>query len=429
MKRWAFGLLGAMVVTAGLVVLAVAAPPDRSQTYTTPFPPPREVLDRLNLQMGWRTYVPTDGRRDGLATVQLHNKDLFVQTRSGLVVLLDAETGVIRWRSRVGVPYRLAHPLTYNSREVYVVHSTYLFALDMRTGMSRWHFRLPEGVSAPPVADENFIFIAAASGRLSAYVLPRPEVLPTLAEGEIPAYDVTPVKKETDEERRRRMVAIKGEQPRSTASVSYLTPSARDASMDEVTGPQPKRLWTEVTSLRLELPIVYTIEHLLLPSPGGIVLAMAKVPQEGSATAAEKYRFNTNSTIRVPAGHYEDMTYVGTDDANLYALQVSNGRVVWRYTAGTAVSRPPAVTAEDIYVVAERNGMTRLDRVSGEPRIAHPGSRPAGGEQRRRGSFPGRQPQVRVRGRRQRPTAHPRPPARCPAQQLRCHQLRFPRQQ
>lgn len=304
-------------------------------------------------------------RRDGLATVQLHGSDLYVQTRSGLVLLIDAETGVTRWQNRVGLPYRAAHEVAFNSREVYVVNNTYLYGLDRRTGVVRWQYRLPEGVSAAPVADENLIFIAAPSGRLTAYYLPRPEMPKALAGGMTTAYDMPAEKTETEEERRKRMVAIKGD-VRTSTPVNYLTPSVFESSWKEQGGHQPVRVWSHASNLRLELPILYTREFLVVPTPNGVVMALGKLPQE-SGSASEVYRFPTQSTIRVPAGHYEDTTYIGAEDANLYAVQVSNGKMLWRYTTGTGLSRQPAVTDQDIFVVAERNGMTRLDRVTGEP--------------------------------------------------------------
>jgi outer membrane protein assembly factor BamB len=364
MKRLICALLGATLVAAGLTAPA-AAQSAHSRLYSVPLPPPREVLDRLNLQLGWRIYVPMADRQDGLATVQLHNDDLYVQTRSGMVLLIDAETGVTRWQNRVGLPYRTAHAVAFNSREVYVVNSTYLYALDRRNGTVRWEHRLPEGVAAAPVADENLIFIPTPSGRLTAYYLPRMDLPPKLAAGLTTSYDVPAETKESIEERRKRLVAIKGD-VRSSTPISYLTPGIFDINTKEETGPHPVRVWSHVSSLRLELPILHTYKYLVVPTPNGVVMTLATLPQESGA-AAEIYRFNTDSTIRVPAGHYEDMAYLGAEDANLYAMEVSSGKIRWRYTAGTAISRKPAVTDQDIYVVAERNGMTRLDRATGEP--------------------------------------------------------------
>ncbi|HWG42791.1 MAG TPA: PQQ-binding-like beta-propeller repeat protein [Gemmataceae bacterium] len=371
MKRLAWAMLGATIAAASLTSLATAQPA-RSRLFSTPLPPPREVLDRLNLQMSWRIYVPMDGRHDGLATVQLHGTDLYVQTRSGMVALLDAETGVTHWRTRVGLPYRVEHEVAFNSREVYVINSTFLYALDRKTGAMRWQYHLREGVAAPPVADEDQIYIAAPTGRLTAYFLPRPDLPSELPPGFTEFYDLKSVKeekaaKETPEQRRKRIVSIKGETRSSAGTVSYLTPSARDASTEEETGVRPVRVWSEVTRLRLEFPILQTREKLLLPAPDGVVVAIDRLPQANGA-AAETYRFAAESPIRVPGAHYEDMAIVGAEDANVYALQVSNGKLRWRFTAGTPISRKPAITDEDVYVVAARKGMTRLDRATGEPR-------------------------------------------------------------
>lgn len=361
MRRLAYAVLGALFVAAGLMAPSAAQQP-RSRWYSTPLPPPREVLDRLNLQMAWRVYVPMDGRHDGLATVQLQGFSILVQTRSGLVAVLDAQTGALRWKTRVGRPYVVEHGLAFNSREVYVVNNTYLYALDRRDGKPLWDHRLPDGVSAAPVADENMIYVPTQTGRLLAYALPRPDLPAALAEGMTPLYDDV-----GKNDPRKRPPSVKGEARLSSTPISYLTPSVRDASTEEEPkGPRPIRVWSDVTSLRLELPILYTYEHLVLPTPNGVVLAVGKKPTE-HGTAAELYRFRTDSPIRVAAGYFDEAAYVAAEDGNLYALQVSGGRLLWRHTAGAGISRKPAVTPQDVYVVSGRDGMSRLDRVTGQP--------------------------------------------------------------
>src|SRR6185312_10569964 len=84
MKRLAWTLLAALAA-GGWTAPSEAQQLPRAKLFSQPVPPPRELLDRLNLHMNYRLYVPMDGRRDGIATVQMHRGDLFVQTRSGLV--------------------------------------------------------------------------------------------------------------------------------------------------------------------------------------------------------------------------------------------------------------------------------------------------------------------------------------------------------
>jgi outer membrane protein assembly factor BamB len=352
MHRWARIRLIALIAVMGGTAASPAQQGSRAQWYTQPTPPPRELLDRLNLQMSYRIYVPMDGRRDGFATVQLQGRNLFVQTRSGLVTLIDAETGVTQWRQRVGRPYAVEHALAFNSREVYVINNLYLFALDRSTGAVNWSFRLPEGVAASPVADEEQIFLATPTGHLLAYLLPRPELR---AAASPPG------------EKSQRLPSLRGEGRITTAAVSPLTRSAREAStVDETGGLYPLRAWSEMTSLRLELPLVLAGDRLVLPTPNGIVLGMSKRLPAGARTTII-YRFSTESPIRVPAAHLDGVAYIGAEDANLYALQAHNGQLLWRAVIGVPINRQPAVTNEDIYVVSERQGMMRLDRASGQP--------------------------------------------------------------
>src|SRR5262245_59968224 len=101
-------LAGVIVLAALAVAPAVTQPPVR--IWTTPTPPTREVLDRLNLTLAWRVKLPTEGRRDGFASIQLvpgkGNNQIFVQTLRGLVLCLDAETGDTLWSTPVGLPYQ-----------------------------------------------------------------------------------------------------------------------------------------------------------------------------------------------------------------------------------------------------------------------------------------------------------------------------------
>jgi outer membrane protein assembly factor BamB len=355
MKRLLYTLFGVMLAAVGGTASLEAQQPARAKLYTQPTSPPRELLDRLNLQMSFRTYVPMDGRRDGFATVQLHGRHLFVQTRSGLVTLLDAETGAALWRQRVGRPYVAEYPFAFNSREVYVVNNVHLYALDRLSGAVNWTYRLPEGVAAAPVADETMIFVASQTGRLTGYLLPRPDLLAAR-------------KVEGREERYKRIASLRTDTGGTSSTISHLTLSASDASTaEDEGGPRPIRLWSDVTSLRLELPLLLTHDRLLIPSSSGFVAAFTKAPAP-DGHAARSYRFSTESPIRMPAGYFDEIAYVGGGDANLYAIETKGGRLQWRFTGGVPISRTPVALGQDVFVVAETQGMTMLDRATGHPK-------------------------------------------------------------
>src|SRR5262245_1261503 len=146
-----------LVVTLAAIVLTATTvlAQEPSRIYTRPALPLRDALDRLNLKMAWYVYVPMDGRKDGIFTVQHTGKELLVQTHSGLVVSLDPETGETNWRSRVGNLYPQGQPLGWNSRSVFVVNGTSIYALDRKTGQERWHYDLDVATTAAPVADND----------------------------------------------------------------------------------------------------------------------------------------------------------------------------------------------------------------------------------------------------------------------------------
>src|SRR5438045_2534575 len=114
--------LAAVMVAGGLAVTTASAQYARVWSQATP--PAPEVLDRLNLRLGWRTAIPVEGYRDGIATVQ-HLGDLaVVQTRRGAVTALDPQTGAARWRAGIGLAYPVTHRVGYNDALVLVANGT-----------------------------------------------------------------------------------------------------------------------------------------------------------------------------------------------------------------------------------------------------------------------------------------------------------------
>src|SRR5262249_34651692 len=81
---------------------------------------------------------------------------------------------------------------------------------------------------------------------------------------------------------------------------------------------------------------------------------------------ASIYQFSTEGKVRVPQGQFGETAYIGSDDASLYAVNMNNGRLRWRYSAGSAITRQPIAMPGDVYVTSEREGMARPDRTSGD---------------------------------------------------------------
>jgi outer membrane protein assembly factor BamB len=322
----------ALALGACMLLMTTAAAQERSKIYSRPALPSAEALRRLNLTMAWTRLVPMDGRRDRLFSVQLDHKDMLVQTRSGLVMVLDAETGVVRWKQRVGNPYEATKPLAFNSRGVYVINSTFLFALDRATGTRQWRYSAPAGVSSAPLADTEQLYLPTATKRLYAYYLPRPE-----PEGAVPGLPAGPGSTAREG---RRAGTIEGEL-------------------------RPITVWIEQADMPLGLNAVQSVDTVLVVSPEGQVKAYSKVPREGRPSN-EVYRLDLDTQVSIHPGSFKDTAFIGGKDSNLYAIDMVSGRIRWRYTAGTPISRQPIALDREVYVTSERGGLVRVNGDTGE---------------------------------------------------------------
>ncbi len=345
-----FGL-GAVCIT--LIILTTAeGQSERTRRYTAPVPPGREALNRLNLRLAWYAHIPMEGMRDDLVTVQLTGKTLLAQTRSGLVSQLDGETGKTLWRTRVGDAYRTNQPLTYNSTTVFVLNNNYLYGIDRTDGTIQYQMPLPGGISAPPVADEEQIYLPTVMGQLRSYHLPNliAEKLNLAEQAE----------QRTKEAAKNEPASLPP--PPSQGGRPFLPgPGAVNHA-----GPQPQPAWFTDMTLRLDYQPLLSNETVAVPSVDGALIGYQKAPAQGG-TAQPLYRFRASGDLAVPPGQYEDVCYYGSSDANLYAILLTTGQVLWRYTAGGAITRQPLATRTDVFVSTERNGLARLDRNTGEP--------------------------------------------------------------
>jgi outer membrane protein assembly factor BamB len=327
----------ASIALALAVAIAAASAQERDYIYTNPVAPPRDALERLNLKTGWTAVVDTESKRDGIATIQLTGRLLLIQTRSGLVTALDAENGQTRWRTRVGRSYQRVLPLAFNRKSVFVVNGTNIYGLDRETGGKSWEMNLPEGVTSPPVAGDFQLYIGFSTGRLSAYLLPAGEQAAGGAgsSSEMASY-------------------LRGEE------LEQAYPSGTTANL-------PLLAWQTLTRARLEWAPVMGPAGIMYASPTGEVFTYEKFPiKERRATQLYRYQL-TDGPIPVSLGQYEGTAYIGATDSNLYAVNIDTGAVNWRFTAGTTILRRPIATEKDVFVVAEKLGLARLDRLTGDP--------------------------------------------------------------
>lgn len=143
------------------------------RTYTRGSLPARTDLDKLNLKTDWSIFIPVASRHDGLATVQLVDEtQLFVQTKSGTLVAVDATTGRQQWNFRHPTNYPTMFPVAVNSKYVFVLSVARLYCLNRGTGAIELDYDLPAAPSTGPVADFEYVYISYTSKVVQAFALP-----------------------------------------------------------------------------------------------------------------------------------------------------------------------------------------------------------------------------------------------------------------
>lgn len=179
-------LVLAVAAALGAAATAAAQP---SGTYSKAVPPEKAVLDRLNLKTEWTQFLPVEGTRDALAQVQTLGDQVFVQTRTGLFVALDALTGKVQWTARLGNGgYANAYPAAANERLVFVAHVTKLFAFYRYSGVTEFVTDLETPVTAGLACDETAVFcvLGVRPGRAGAHRIAVFDLPPAVSVGEPP---------------------------------------------------------------------------------------------------------------------------------------------------------------------------------------------------------------------------------------------------
>ena len=167
---------GGAIVSAlppGFVPLGGFAQPRPPLTVGTPYLPDPAALERLNLRIDWVGYVPVGGARDGLATVQVADeRQIFVQTESGLLIAIDAVTGAKQWAVRYLSTFVNLYPVGWNDDYVFAVNVARLYAINRLTGAVAFDYELPGSATAGPAADEELIYVVTSGNRLTGYRFP-----------------------------------------------------------------------------------------------------------------------------------------------------------------------------------------------------------------------------------------------------------------
>lgn len=185
----------AALAAVGLVAASAGPAPAKgdSSVYSAAAPPTPDQLRPLNLTTVWTTAVPIEGRRDAIESIQVvDTAQIFVQTRAGVLVALDAATGAQQWVARYDTPYSPIVPVAVNDRFVFATNVIRLYCFRRYTGVLEFAYNLPLAPHAAPAADEDRVYVTVGSGRVMALDLPPSIHMPDPALTRRPDYPGAP---------------------------------------------------------------------------------------------------------------------------------------------------------------------------------------------------------------------------------------------
>ena len=151
-------------------------------SFSRAVPPDKAVLERLNLRTEWTVNLPIEGKRDSIQLVQTFDDQLYIQTRTGLLFVVDVLTGRVQWSASLGNGgYTNVYPAAVNSQFVYVTNVTKLYAFYRYTGVTEFVLELNTVPLTGLAADESGVYAilagrpgAVSAHRAIAFNLPRP---------------------------------------------------------------------------------------------------------------------------------------------------------------------------------------------------------------------------------------------------------------
>ena len=156
-----------------LLLLACGPAVGQSTTSSRAAPPDTAALDRVGLRSDWATYVPVQNRQDGLARVQaVDESQVFVQTKGGLMVALDAATGREQWKYKFPAGFTEGMNVAVNYRYVFSVNVSRLFCHHRYNGTLEFDAELPEAPAVGPVTSGDKVYVVFTSGKVACYALP-----------------------------------------------------------------------------------------------------------------------------------------------------------------------------------------------------------------------------------------------------------------
>ncbi len=310
---------------------------------------PEETAARHGLTRPWFAQVELDNARAGLRSVALYEGVLYVQTNTGSVHAIDAETGKTLWSKQIGSPDHPSMPLDARGDMLAVVNGSRLYVVNRFNGDLLYEKTCKYAPGAGAALSSKRAYVPSLEGLLGAYLVEPADPAQKLGKAE--SELAMPAKPQTEAERRAN-IRVK---QKATAPVFCQSFGGSPV--------QPLVTRDDLTS-----------EYVVWPTDRGY-LNLGRISHDADSSLVVKYRLTTGAPIVArPAYLPPDPKTLGdagvvfatSSDGFVYAVQEESGETLWRFSTGEPIVESPVVIDDHVYVTTQLGGMYVLDTKTGK---------------------------------------------------------------
>lgn len=244
------------------------------------------------------------------------NGTVYIGTKSGYLLALDAATGDQRWQADLGDYIVRASPAVADG-SVYVGAGFSLVALDASNGKERWRFQTRYAGDSSPAVVAGTVYVGTQEGYVYA-VDAQTGIERWHFEADGLVFSSPAV---------------------ADGSVFFGSDDGNLYAVDAKSGQQ---LWRFPTGGEIYSSPAVSGATVYISSTSHYVYAV------DAATGQQLWRYGVggDSSPAVVGG----TVYLGGDDGGLYALDARTGKVRWLFATGSAVASSPVVSGTAVYV-------------------------------------------------------------------------------
>jgi outer membrane protein assembly factor BamB len=288
---------------------------------------------------------------------------VYIGTSRGRVIVIDAQSGVIRWSADVGAAVA-STPAVIGGHVFLTTRTNDVIALDRTDGSLKWHAHTGLDLAAHAGADDWDYF--SSSPIVAGGVL-----LAGSGDGRLHAFDADTGRPRwtfTSDGRIRSSPRVSGD------SVVFATVRGSVYAVSLENGRQRWRFETE--GYRIDSAAAGFDRTSVVAAPAVLRDGVFVGSRDGHFYALsledgrERWRATYEpSWVVAAAAVADDTVYVATSDAHsVDAYDATSGRVLWHFDAHVRVLSSPVVAGDEVQVGLESGAMLSLDRRSGVER-------------------------------------------------------------